>query len=193
MRLMGERGQAFSTFKLLIAAIVAVVILMILLSVLGFIDFSPRNQPDVSAADALEDAYNNKSKLVTTQKVTFTQANNTLARLSIVEAAGVGIEDEQVCLSLGDYADLDGQGGFTGGFDGDDDDDDRIRFEGGGTRDVKISVICYEGARLGETIEKIYDELWESVEPDFSECTCADDSEDISKLDCCLVALRIAR
>ena len=58
MRLMGERGQAFSTFKLLIAAIVAVVILMILLSVLGFIDFSPRNQPDVSAADALEDAYN---------------------------------------------------------------------------------------------------------------------------------------
>ena len=143
------------------------------------------------SADALEDAYANKSKLVTTQQVTFTQSNDTLARLAIVEAAGVGIEKKQICLSLGDYAGVDGQGGFTGGVDGENPNENRIRFEGGGTRDVKISVICYQGEKLPDLFGE--DGIYEDISPEWAEdCECVTDSE-LKEQTCCLVALRISR
>ncbi len=193
MKLIGERGQAFSTFKLLIAAIVAVVILMILLSILGYINFSPRNQPIVSAADSLKAAYQTPSELVTSQKVTFTKSNNTLSRLTVVERANIGISPEQVCLSLGDFAGLAGQGGFDGGVDGDSPNVNRIMYKGGGSRDAKLSVLCYTGANLPDIIGDGEDAIYTEIEKSWVDgCDCTDESNDLSKQTCCLIALRVA-
>jgi len=187
---MGEKGQAFSTFKLLIAAIVAVVILVILLSILGYIDFSPRNQPIVSAAEALKEAYQTPSQLVTTQKVTFTRTNNTLARLTVVERANIGISEEQICLALGEFQNIDA--GFEGGADDPDDPNQhRLLYNAGGSRDAKLSVLCYTGEDLEGIVgdDSIYEEIDDSWVDD---CECIDDA-DLAKQMCCLVALRVVR
>jgi len=148
----------------------------------------PRHDPITDTADALEDAYNNKSKLVTTQNVTFNQSCVVLPRVAIVEYAGLGIRGEQICLSLGDYPDLDGHGGFEGGAE---DNPNRIRYVGGGTRDVRISVICYQGEELPGLFGK--DGIYDEISPDWvKECECVKDSK-LNEQVCCLVALRIAR
>lgn len=187
----GEKGQAFSTFKLLIAAIVAVVILMILLSVLGFIDFSPRNQPIVSAADSLKQAYQTPSELVTSQRVTFTRTNNTLARLTVVERANIGISKEQVCLALGDFRNI--EAGFEGGSDDPDDpNQERIMYEGN-SRDAKLSVLCYTGEDLESIVGSSADAIYEEIENDWVDsCECTNDA-DLEKQICCLIALRVVR
>ena len=193
MNLIGERGQAFSTFKLLIAAIVAVVILMILLSILGYINFSPRNQPIVSAADALKSAYQTPSQLVTSQKVTFTKSNNTLSRLTVVERANIGISQDQVCLSLGDFAGLAGQGGFDGGVDGNPDNANRIMYTGGGSRDAKLSVLCYTGENLKEIVGTGDKAIYTQIKDEWVDnCACAEEGSDLAKQTCCLIALRVA-
>ena len=49
-----EKGQAFSTFELLIAAIVALAILGILLSIVGGVNIFGRNPQDTTLARNLE-------------------------------------------------------------------------------------------------------------------------------------------
>jgi len=195
MKLMGQKGQAFSTFKLLIAAIVAVVILMILLSILNVIDFSPRNQPIVGASDALEAAYQTPSALESSQSVTFTQ-DYTLSKKAVVERANIGISEDQICLSLGDYQGMT-TSGFTGGVictnsDGDCSNANRITYEGGGNRNVKLSVLCYDGEELPEIVGTTSpDSIYENIEEDWiDQCECTTDT-DLQKQICCAIILRV--
>ena len=192
MKVIGEKGQAFSTFKLLIAAIVAVVILMILLSILGYINFSPRNQPIVSAADALKSAYQTPSQLVTSQKVTFTKTNNTLARLTVVERANIGISPEQVCLSLGDFKNIKNSG-FEGGADGETVNKNAITFtRPNSSQDAKLSVLCYTGSDLENLVGSSTDAIYPKIDDSWvSSCDCVSDP-DLAKQTCCLIALRVA-
>jgi len=195
MNLMGQKGQAFSTFKLLIAAIVAVVILMILLSILNIIDFSPRNQPIVGASDALEAAYQTPSALENSQNVTFTN-EYTLSRLAVVERANIGISSEQVCLSVGDFQEI-SSAGFVGGVNNqfEDASENRITYTGGGNKNVKLSVLCYEGEELpdllngGDVSKEIYSELKSEW---IDQCNCVSDT-DLQKQICCAVMLRVTR
>lgn len=197
MRFIGEKGQAFSTFKLLIAAIVAVVILVILLSILGYIDFSPRNQPLVGASDALKEAYQVPSQLVTnTQSVTFTK-DYTLSRRAIVERANIGISEDQICLTLGDF-----QGMTTSGFEGgvicsnvtgDCSNENKITYRGGGAKNIKFSVLCYEGAELPDIVGTGPEAIYEDIDEDWvNQCECVTDA-DLQKQVCCMIALRVVR
>ena len=53
----GQRGQAFSVFKILIAAIVALAILGLLLNIMGLINFNPANEPETAVKDLVKKAY----------------------------------------------------------------------------------------------------------------------------------------
>ncbi len=196
MNLMGQKGQAFSTFKLLIAAIVAVVILMILLSILNIIDFSPRNQPIVGASDALEAAYQTPSALENSQSVTFTNGY-TLSKKAVVERANIGISEDQICLSLGDYQDMT-TSGFTGGVictgpDGDCSNENKISYDGGGNKTVKLSVLCYDGDELAGIVGTGPDSIYEDLKEEWiDQCECTTDT-DLQKQICCAVMLRVTR
>ena len=176
---LGQKGQAFSTFKLLIAAIVAVVILVILLSVLGIVNFNPQTDPVTGASDALDTAYQVKGMLSQSDAVMFSNGYS-LTRRAIVNKASIGLDITQVCLSLGDYTD--NPRGFEGGID--EGDEAKIVYNGGGTRNVKIAAVCYRG----DEIEDVIDEDYPDMESDWvADCVCTDTAEP-----CCLIALRIA-
>ncbi len=57
--MLNNKGQAFSVFQLLIAAVVALAILGLLMSVMGMIDFSSNTNPAEVAKNLLKDAQNN--------------------------------------------------------------------------------------------------------------------------------------
>ncbi|MEM0359711.1 MAG: hypothetical protein QXK06_00025 [Candidatus Diapherotrites archaeon] len=194
MFFLGQKGQAFSTFKLLIAAIVAVVILVILLSILGIINFSPRNQPIVGATDALKEAYQTKTLLYTSREpVTFTRDNSIITSMAIVERANVGLAEDQVCLSLGELTDAASLAGFKGNDEG---AWKKIEYTAGGQRNVKFAVLCMEGKSIpdqvgsdqvgsGNTYQDI-DEAW------VENCPCVKDKT-INKDICCVIMLKYAR
>ena len=181
MKTIGERGQAFSTFKLLIAAIVAVVILVILLSVLNIINFNPQNEPVEGAAEALKKASQSRSLLVKSTTVTFNRGDTLLAR-TIVESAQQGLARDQVCLSLGEFYEMEEHAGFGGGQENN--EENRIVYNGI-RRNAQFSVLCYYGDELGDIVRDEYDDIEEDW---IDNCSCTGNPQL-----CCLIALRAPR
>ncbi|MCX6802714.1 MAG: hypothetical protein NT067_06410 [Candidatus Diapherotrites archaeon] len=187
---LGQKGQAFSTFKLLIAAIVAVVILVILLSILGYIDFSPRNQPAVGAADALKEAYQNQYLLQTSQQsVTFTK-DTSLTSLAIKEKADIGLGETQICLSLGDFSDA------TSNFSNGGAPGQVIKYTAGGSMNARFSVLCAPGADIETQIGagNPYSEIDEAWDDDcaWNDSSSSSDAK-LKEQICCIIVVRYAR
>lgn len=87
-----EKGQAFSTFQLLIAAVVALALLGVLMPIimqaLGFIQSDP-----VSAAKTtLRSAYDSPGTIQTTEAVTFSERNKEVSAEGIAEGTGIGYD-----------------------------------------------------------------------------------------------------
>lgn len=180
---MDNKGQGFSTFQLLIAAIVAIVILIILLAILRVIPgISSTGDPVQAASDKLKDATTKLSQHFKTDTVTFDKGTTMTAK-AIVQAAEVGLQENQLCLSKGDYKDDETvwSGGVEKGAQ------NQISYNGSASKNVKLSVLCDVGTELEDDITTYYsgeaglDPAWVSG----CDCTNMDDI-------CCLIALRTA-
>ncbi|MFH1234340.1 MAG: hypothetical protein V1493_01890 [Candidatus Diapherotrites archaeon] len=187
---LGQKGQAFSTFKLLIAAIVAVVILVILLSILGLIDFNPQTKPIEGAAELLKQADQTTYALVTSdQSVTFTRTTQINTK-AILDKSGLGLTEDLLCLSLGDYSqnsqsDGEGLSNFVG-------TEKNLAYNANGRIGVKLSALCAEGSEL----EGILDDSQNDVNPKIggswaAHCTCVTEA-DLQPQTCCVIMLRYA-
>ena len=153
--MLNARGQAYSTFKLLIAAIVAIAILTILFSIIGVIPSMGQTDPADAAATKLKDAAaGSLATELVSNKVVF-KDGMTLNSISIVEKSGVALTKEQVCLILGDFSgddidDVEGRAGFN--YASDNSLGKSISYHGG-DKEARIAVLCYKG--LGGVAEVI--------------------------------------
>ncbi len=180
---MDSRGQAYSVFKLLIAAIVAVAVLYILLNIIIRVIPPGNNVQDV-AAQMIGKQKDQPGQIDTSTSVTF-GAGTSLASKALVGSSG--LTKEQICLHKGDYV-----------------DNETLQVQGStimnaGTQNVtlKARVACDNSNELLETITPIEGELYfdtpETAGPE-SEGVCACDivSGSTSTQLCCVVILKYA-
>jgi hypothetical protein len=169
-----KNAQAYSTFKLLIAAIVALAILMILMPIIGSVIGILENDPNDKARELLNNLYNQPEALKTTEDVTFSP-DYVLSSTSLSEK--IPLSSEQICMSKGDYEDEDN-------FELQLDHRHRIVWKGSSKKTVKIVVTCNINL----------DYLMEGIEGTIFEDRGWDSSLDCSVCEnrgrCCLVALK---
>ncbi len=177
---MNNRGQAFSTFQLLIAAVVALAILVLLLNIIGSLPQTGTSKPQSEAVNLIKSQVNSPSELRTSSNsVSFTKEDSLNSR-AIATASGV-LTSTQVCISMGDFTDetdsdfADTNPNKSG---------DIIQYQGSGQLRVKLSVICDTGSELANDLQSngIDDSTWMQ----------SDKCQDILALNqtACVVALR---
>ncbi|MFH1240231.1 MAG: hypothetical protein V1672_03360 [Candidatus Diapherotrites archaeon] len=135
-KFMNNKGQAYSTFQLLIAAVIAMAILVILIPIIMQVMGIITSDPTDETKRMLSNAVDNPSALQYTPEVAF-EPGDVLAAQAITERTGIA--KDQVCMGALDFGD-----------EGEDDDfevlkDDaahRILYHGTGTKTVKIAIVC---------------------------------------------------
>lgn len=96
---------------------------------------------------------------------------------TIITTAEVGLDEDQLCLSLGDFSDEAGLWEVGNNHE-------YIKYKGNEPKDVKISIVCDVGEHLNEAVEAFGEAG--ILNPDWLDgCGCIG-SDDI----CCLIALR---
>ena len=134
---MNENGQAYSTFKLLIAAIVAMAILAILIpiimQVLGLIKANPTDEA-TSLLSSLVDSPGNISR---TKEVIF-EPGAALAASAL--SSKINIATDQICMSTGEFeSDEDALFEWR---ESDDGDEQRLLYNGNSEQQAKIAIVC---------------------------------------------------
>jgi hypothetical protein len=139
--LLNEKGQAYSTFKLLIAAIVAMAILAILIpiimQVMGLITANPTDE----AKQVMSALIDSPGSLKTTKNVTFSPESD-LTGSALAER--LAISQDQICMSTGQFESVDAdESGFQClGCDDSDSSQHRIIYHGQSDKVVKIAIVC---------------------------------------------------
>lgn len=141
---MNNRGQAFSTFQLLIAAVVALAILVLLLNIIGSLPNLGGQKPNKIASDLVASQVNAPSELRTSNPVTFTKEDSLNAK-AIASASGV-VTEGQLCISMGDFPE--GESDFALNSTG-----SVLQYNGSSNLRVRISVICDTGNQLLADLE----------------------------------------
>ncbi len=173
---MNSRGQAFSTFQLLIAAVVALAILVLLLNIIGSLPNLGGQKPNKVASDLVASQVNSPAELRTSTQVPFGKDDSLNAK-SIAAASGV-VTEGQICLSLGDHGGNDGDGtGFNLLADG-----KVITYSGASSLRVKISVLCDTAGQIGDDLDDNGVDDWTT--------SCGEDLN--PNQTGCIVALRFA-
>jgi len=136
---MDSRGQAYSTFQLLIAAVVAMAILAILIpiimQVMGLITANPTDETR-SLLGSLIDA---PGSLRTTKVVSFSPGTD-ISGSSLAEKVALG--KNQICMSTGEFP-TDAEKGFEClGCDSQDATQQRLIYHGTTNITAKIAVVC---------------------------------------------------
>jgi hypothetical protein len=181
-----NRGQAFSVFKLLIAAIIAIAILVILFRILSSIpNVTGQEDPVEQSAQLVQQLktkrmYHVKSE----QKVKF-KPNGALSARTISELAQAGLTADQICVSAGDYIDKEDLFVTT-------DDGRRVDYKGKQPMDTRISVICaLGGPDMLDEIEAEYGDSGDvHIRKWFDGISCKCFEDDFVEDTCCLVAVR---
>ena len=134
---LNQQGQAYSTFKLLIAAIVAMAILAILIpiimNVIGLIKASPQDE----AKSLLSDLVGAPGALKHTKEVVF-ESDSVLAASALAER--LPLAKDQICMSTGEFEEDDEAGFECLGCDSD--TTHRIVYHGNSDRVARIAVVC---------------------------------------------------
>jgi len=180
--MMNNRGQAFSVFQLLIAAIVAVAILGVLFGVMGGIDVGVSGNPKTEIGNALSAVKNGGQ----TQTQTFQMKKNDLITSQDFEEKG--FDTASVLFALEDFENDDEATGFSVGTEGDKEDGgfSFVRYMGNTPRNVTASVLCQAtGTRLGNTLAV---SGFENVDDGTFDDLCADGDDDIQP--CCAVIIK---
>ncbi len=177
---MNTRGQAFSTFQLLIAAVVALAILVLLLNIIGSLPTPGTTKPQAEAVNLIKSQINSPSELRTSSNSVNFGKEDSLNSKSIATSSGV-LTSSQVCISMGDFSAED-ESDFANtnqNLEG-----DIIQYKGSGQLRVKLSVICDTGSALREDLENngIDADSWLSAE----KCSGLENLNQTA----CIVALR---
>ncbi|MFH1240232.1 MAG: hypothetical protein V1672_03365 [Candidatus Diapherotrites archaeon] len=134
LKLMNQKGQEFSAFKLLISAIVAVAILAILIPLLTGDWFD--QDPNVKVKQLIGQAVGNPSAIQTYDDITFKNGNS-ISAASIMSDSG--LSSNQVCMGINKFENQDfrligGASSESGYY--------RIIYDGGSDKKVKVIVLC---------------------------------------------------
>ena len=147
MVFMNQKGQAFSTFELLISAVVALAILVLLLNIVGNLQFFGGKNPSDEAKVLIQSQISKPSELQTTRDVTF-RPESSLNAKAIATASGV-ITADQICISPGDFADNKNFEPSPNGA--------IITYTGSANITTNLSVICDTGNQLQDDLTQIGD------------------------------------
>lgn len=169
---MNDSGQAYSTFKLLIAAIVALAILMILMPIIGSIFQIFQDDPADKTIELLNAMHNKPETIKTTARDVTFAPNTTLSAASL--ANSVPLSKNQICLTTGDFE-------GTEDFEWNDDPGHhRIIWHGASNQNAKIAVTCNINLDLlKDGIDGTIFENWDTSDCDICK----------GKGRCCIVAL----
>jgi hypothetical protein len=185
---MNQTGQAFSVFKLLIAAVVAVVILTLLLSIIGQINIFGQGDPGEESAKLVNTLANSRGRVAISGQVVFSGGNGISNRAIADETRG-SISANQVCVVPGDFfeeADDTGLFTFTDGIS--------LTYNGSSPRSAQIVAICDTGREMADDdYFNVYtgftdDEGSGGINPEWVDdeiCGCLG-----SRQTCCVVALK---
>lgn len=135
-KFMNNRGQAYSTFQLLIAAVIAMAILVILIPIIMQVMGIITSDPTDETKRMLSNAVDNPSAIQYTPDVAF-EPGDALSAQAITERTGIA--KDQVCMGALDFGDEDEEDDFEvlkGEFS------HRILYHGSGTKTVKIAIVC---------------------------------------------------
>ena len=170
---MNRNGQAYSTFKLLIAAIVAMAILAILLPIIlkAINVFQPH--PTTEVTTVLNELVERPGTLRHTNEVVF-QSDDSIAGASL--ANKLSISKNQICMSKGDFKDDEDFKLLEG------DNEHRIQYTGTSPRTVRMALICNVDQEALEEDFDFYDEEVGDYEIDCE--VCGENSK------CCALYLR---
>ncbi len=175
---MNNRGQAFSTFQLLIAAVVALAILVLLLNIIGSLPNLGGQKPNKIASDLVASQVNAPSELRTSNPVTFTKEDSLNAK-AIASASGV-VTEGQLCISMGDF--IGSESDFNPVGTG------VLQYSGASNLRVRISVLCDTGNQIIDDLAAngYGDAGWES--------DCSNAANPITEIPqtACIIALRYA-
>jgi hypothetical protein len=173
-----KEGQAFSVFKLLIAAVVAIAILGILLSILGGWDPFRRGNPSEKAIALLKQIGSGTASEVFSDTATF-QYNSSVNRKQLADA--MDLDETRVCVHPGIFL---GKSEWKYSAPG-----KKIAYLGTGERKARFVAMCSVGNELIQDIEDYGQSLkseWASY-PDECECSDPNDPNNIER--CCIIAL----
>lgn len=155
---LNQKGQAFSTFQLLIAAVVALAILVLLLNIIGSLPTPGTTKPQAEAVNLIKSQINSPSELRTSSNAVNFTKEDSLNSKSIANSSGV-VTSSQICVSMGDFFNetdtdfIDTNPNKTG---------DIVQYRGSGQLRVKLSVICDTGSELSTDLQNngIDDSTW---------------------------------
>ena len=135
---MNEKGQAYSTFKLLIAAIVAMAILAILIPIIMNVMGLITADPTTETRSILSDLVGSPGAVKRTTEVTF-EPDSVLAGSALAER--IAISADQICMSTGKFEE-DKQAGFECINCKKDAESQRIIYHGNANLTAKIAIVC---------------------------------------------------
>ena len=171
---MDTKGQSYSVFKLLIAAIVASAILLILLQVLGIAIFDFEQKPNAIASSQVNNNLNNIGDPTLTKMVTFQPQDSLNART--IAGKSNGLAEDQICVfkststpNHDSFAGTDGQ---------------VLVYNGTLAQSLKLLVLCDTYDKISETIETY--KYGDKYGVDSSLGECKEPSSETSKY--CIVA-----
>lgn len=141
MYIINQKGQTFSTFKLLIAAIVAIALLTILFNIMGMVPSLGQQDPQTKAIDLVKKA-TNPEYTPQKSKVQFTKGNTIGAKA--LAQQGVGYE---ICVSTGE---LSGTTGFEESIQG-----KLISYTGSAAKYVSLVAICGAQQEVTDYIQEL--------------------------------------
>lgn len=148
---LNQKGQTFSTFKLLISAIVAIALLTILFNIMGMIPSLGQQDPQTKAIDLVKKA-TNPEYTPQKAKVQFQKGNSISGKA--LENQGIGYV---ICVDAGDS-------GFT-------QLGNTVSYESGAAKNVTLYAVCGNGVELSEYLN----ELGTTGFPATSSCTSLTD------------------
>lgn len=170
-----QRGQAFSTFQLLISAVIALAILGLLLTILGQLPFLNTQKPSTEAENLIKSQVSRPGEVRTSLPVSF-QKGDSLNTKAIASASGV-LTPGQICLSTGEHVGTE-EFSISGG-------NTKILTYSGSQLRVKLSVICDAGDQLQDDLtDNGFTEPWLTQDAE-SDCS------NLTSQTTCLIALRI--
>ncbi|MEK6971012.1 MAG: hypothetical protein AABW68_05000 [archaeon] len=176
MRLMNSRGQAFSTFQLLISAVVALAILVILLNILNVIQFPFDPSVSKEAGNMVKTQATNPGSIQTSSSRIIVKTGDSLNTKSLASQSGI-LSPNQLCLSKGDF-ESDSMFQFT-------DTAETVLVYSGNQIGVKLSVVCDTGTELAGDLQSY------GITSDWMSSSNCENVKTLSQT-ACVVALRYA-
>lgn len=143
---MNQRGQAFSVFKLLIAAVVAGAILLILLQTLQVLPNIGSQSPNNVASNAVKSQFNEIGLPRFIDNVTFANGDSLVAK-TIADQSRT-LDDERVCVSVSsdapnyDEFDIDTSPGRI------------VLYKGSFSQKTRLLVLCDRGDEIEDDLDE---------------------------------------